>query len=197
MEANAVTSTDYELKPFLLFRRLRILKMQLNFPSYLNKKSETIKGSGNAIVPEGTMVSWRINTQATQNVEWSDLKSLTPFAKKENTFSLSKSIFQNTDYQILTSNEKVKNYEKLNYQISVIKDQFPTINVNHAPDSLKTEKTYVIGQVWDHYGLSKLQVVYYEKDKPATAKRELLQLRKIFMINLFFLSRVHCQLSKV
>jgi len=177
VEANAVVSSDYELK-VVTVPSIANFEMHLNFPSYLNKKSETIKGSGNAIIPEGTMVSWKINTQATQNVEWSDTKTLTPFSKNENTFSLSKSIFQNTDYQILTSNDKVKNYEKLNYQISVIKDQFPTINVNHAPDSLKTEKTYVIGQVSDDYGLSKLQVIYYEKDKPNTAKRGIIAVKK-------------------
>ena len=77
-----------------------------------------------------------------------------PFSKTENTFILSKNITQNTEYQILTSNNKVKNHEKLNYQLSIIKDQFPTINVNPAPDSLKVEKGYVLGQISDDYGLS-------------------------------------------
>jgi len=62
------------------------------------------------------------------------------FAKQDNQFLLSKNIIQNTDYQIVTSNNKVQNYEKLNYQISVVKDQFPTITVGNAPDSLKIEK---------------------------------------------------------
>ncbi len=177
VEANAVTSSEYELQ-VITVPSIANFEMHLNFPAYLNKKSETIKGSGNAIVPEGTSVSWKINTQSTQNVEWSDMKSLTPFSKNANTFALQKSIFQNTDYQILTSNDKVKNYEKLNYQISVIKDQFPTININHAPDSLKTEKTYVIGQVSDDYGLSRLQVIYYEKDKPNTARRGTIAVKK-------------------
>jgi hypothetical protein len=30
--------------------------MQLNFPAYLNKKSEVIKGTGNAVIPEGTLL---------------------------------------------------------------------------------------------------------------------------------------------
>ena len=100
------------------------------------------------------------------------------FSKTENTFILSKNILQNTDYQILTSNEKVKNYEKLNYQITIIKDQFPTINVNNAPDSLKVAKNYVLGQISDDYGLSKLQIVYYERDKPQTAKRGTIAIKK-------------------
>jgi len=33
------------------------------------------------------------------------------------------------------------------------------------------KKSYVLGQVSDDYGLSRLQVVYYPKDKPNSAKR--------------------------
>ncbi len=177
VEANTVTSPDYLLK-VITVPSIANFEMQLNFPSYLNRKAELIKGSGNAIIPEGTRVSWRMNTQATQSVIWSDLKTNAPFSRNENMFSLSKSIFENTDYQIITSNDRVANYEKLNYQISVIKDQFPTITVDNAPDSLKTEKKYVIGQVSDDHGLYKLHVVYYEKDKPQTLKKAVLNVKK-------------------
>jgi hypothetical protein len=170
VEANEVSSSDMELK-VITVPSIANFEMQLNFPSYLNKKSETIKGTGNAVIPEGTLVTWKMNTQATQNVDWTNEANTFSFTKRENTFSLAKIISQNTEYQIRTSNNKVKNYEKLNYQISVVKDQFPTINVNNAPDSLKVDKNYVLGQIGDDYGLSKLQVVYYEKNKPQTAKR--------------------------
>ena len=170
VEANAVSSSDYELN-VVTVPSIANFEMVLNFPSYLKKKQEIIKGNGNAILPEGTRVTWRINTLATQNILWKDLTSSFPFSKSANDFTLSKQISQNTEYQILTSNAKVKNYEKLNYQISVIKDQFPTINVNNAPDSLKIDKNYVLGQISDDYGLSKLQVVYYPKNNPEIVKR--------------------------
>ena len=170
VEANAVSSSDYELN-VVAVPSIANFEMQLNFPSYLKRKPEIIKGNGNAIIPEGTRVTWKINTQATQNVNWKDLSSNFSFSKSENTFTFSKNIFQNTEYQILTSNSNVKNYEKLNYQISVVKDQFPTISVNNAPDSLKMDKSYVLGQISDDYGLYKLQIVYYPKNKPESAKR--------------------------
>ncbi|HEY6143152.1 MAG TPA: hypothetical protein VIV55_06935, partial [Flavobacterium sp.] len=170
VEANTVASEDYELN-VVTVPSIANFEMLLNFPSYLKKRPEIIKGNGNGILPEGTRVTWRINTLATQNIVWKDLKSYFPFSKSENDFTLSKVIAQNTEYQILTSNAKVKNYEKLNYQISVIKDQFPTINVNNAPDSLKIDKNYVLGQISDDYGLSRLQVVYYPKNKPELVKR--------------------------
>ncbi len=169
-EANEISSHEYELK-VVTVPSIANFEMVINFPSYLNKKSEIVKGTGNAIIPEGTKVTWRMNTLATQKVDWLDANGKYSFAKNENTFLFSKSILKNIDYQILTSNNKVQNYEKLNYQISVIKDQFPSITVNNAPDSLKVGKNYVLGQVSDYYGLSKLQIVYYPKDKPNVAKR--------------------------
>jgi len=177
VEANAVSSPDYELN-VVTVPSIANFEMQLNFPFYLNKKPELIKGTGNAIVPEGTRVTWKINALATQNINWKDLTSNFPFSKSENSFIFSKYILQNTGYQIITSNEKVSNYEKLNYQLSVIKDQFPIINVNNAPDSLKVDKSFVLGQLSDDYGLSKLQVVYYPKNKPEAIKRGAIAIKK-------------------
>ncbi|KAF2082502.1 collagen-like domain-containing protein [Flavobacterium sharifuzzamanii] len=169
-EGNSVVSEEYELK-VITVPSIANFEMVLNFPSYLKKKSETIQGTGNAIVPEGTTVTWKMNTKSTQEIEWKREKEVFKFIKVENDFKLSKNISQNTEYQILTSNDKVKNYEKLDYQLSVIKDQFPTINVGPAPDSLKLDKNYILGRLGDDYGLSKLQIVYYERNKPQSAKR--------------------------
>ena len=177
IEANEVSSKDYELA-VVTVPSIANFEMVLNYPVYLNKKSEVIKGTGNAVIPEGTKVTWRMNTLATQSVQWSSNQTSFPFSKQENVFLLSKNINQNTEYQIVTSNSKVKDYEKLNYQISVIKDQYPTIEVNNAPDSLKVAKNYVLGQVSDDYGLSKLHVIYYPKDIPTQAKRGTINVNK-------------------
>ena len=177
IEANDVSSNDYKLK-VVTVPSIANFEMVLNFPNYLNKKSEVVKGTGNAIIPEGTQVTWKMNTLATQKVDWVNENAQYSFAKQDNIFSLSKSILQNVDYQILTSNNKVQNYEKLNYQISVIKDQFPTINVNNLPDSLKVNKNFVLGQVSDDYGLSKLQIVYYPKNTPNSAKKALISIKR-------------------
>lgn len=169
-EGNSVSSDEYELK-VITVPSIANFEMVLNFPSYLKKKSERIQGTGNAIIPEGTLVTWKMNTQSTQEIVWKDSNASFKFNKAENEFKLAKNFSQNTEYQILTSNSKVKNYEKLDYQLSVIKDQHPSITVSPAPDSLKLDKNYVLGRLGDDYGLSKLQVVYYERNKPNTAKR--------------------------
>src|SRR5690606_20824911 len=72
----------------------------------------------------------------------------------------------------------VKNHEKLQYQLSTIKDQYPTIEVNAAPDSLNLKKEISLGQVSDDYGISRLQVVYYPAGNPDQAKKVQLPVKK-------------------
>ena len=176
LEANAVSSSDYKLQVATV-PVIANFEMVFNYPDYINKKSETVKGTGNAVLPEGTVVTWKVNTLATQNVDFVQSNSKTAFFKLQNTFSLSKKVVANIDYQVVTSNFKVPNYEKLAYQLSVIKDQFPTVAVANAPDSLKVDKNYVLGQISDDYGFAKLQIVYYPKDKITDVKRGALQIR--------------------
>jgi hypothetical protein len=170
LEGNSVVSSDYELK-VIAVPTISNFEMKFVYPAYLNLKSTIIKGTGNGIIPEGTQVTWKMNTNATQNVLWkSDFQSY-PFFKTDNAFNLTKIVIQNTEYQIITSNNVVKNFEKLNYQLNVVKDQFPTINIAKAPDSLNVSSTYFVGQLADDYGLSRLQIVYYESGKQSNAKR--------------------------
>ena len=177
LTANDVISQPYELN-VVAVPTIANFEMVLNFPSYLGKKSEVIRGTGNAVVPEGTKVTWKVEALATNAIEWQSQGQASSFANNENGFTLSKTILHNTDYQILTSNNKVKNHEKLQYQVTTIKDQYPTITVAAAPDSLKLEKEIVLGQLSDDYGLTKLQVVYYPQDNPDAAKRGTLPVKK-------------------
>ena len=177
LEANELSSNEYQLQ-VVAVSSISNFEMQLRFPSYLNKKPETIQGTGNAVIPEGTQVTWKITIQATQKMNWKTEVGSLSFAKKENQFVLSKNIFQNTEYQISSSNSNTKQQEKLNYQLAVVKDQYPSIQVRPAPDSLKLRANYFVGQIADDYGLSKLHIVYYPKDKPKAVKRGTITIKK-------------------
>lgn len=160
LSSNQVLSPLFHLEVFTV-PTISNFNMFVQFPAYLNKKPQSISGTGNAIIPEGATITWTLQTLATQHITWFDGVYNSPFLHENNSFKLSKIITQNTDYQIFTSNNKLKNFEKLSYQIAVIQDQFPTINASQVPDSLQINKPYVVGQIADDYGLSKLQIVYY------------------------------------
>lgn len=170
LKANNVVSQPYKLN-VIAVPTIANFEMYLQYPSYLGRKAEVVSGTGNAVVPEGTKVTWKVNALATNAIEWNSVGSSTSFQQNEGNFVLSKTIMQNTEYQILTSNAKVKHHEKLQYQISTVKDQYPTIGVSSAPDSLKLKKEIILGEVSDDYGLTKLQVVFYPKDNPNAVRR--------------------------
>lgn len=177
LSANDVVSQPYELN-VVAVPTISNFEMVLQFPSYLNRKAEVIRGTGNAVVPEGTKVIWNVEAVATGSIVWKSNTDETAFSKMENNFTFNKNILQNTDYQIITSNSAVKNHEKLQYQLSTVKDQYPSIQVSVAPDSLNLKKDIILGQVSDDYGLSKLQVVYYPVKNPDDIKRFNLPVKK-------------------
>lgn len=177
LESNEVTSPEYTLKVARVPAIVNF-EMHLSYPKYLGKKPEILKGTGNAILPEGTFVTWKINTIATNAVEFYTNSTSQNFKMEKNTYIFNKKVIQNTDYQIFTSNKSIKNYEKLSYSINIIKDQLPTIRVEEVPDTLANGKPFVIGQISDDYGFSRLSVVYYPKDNLRNSKRGILPFKQ-------------------
>ena len=177
LEANDVNSQNYTLN-VVDVPTIQSFKMVLNFPKYLNRKQEIVSGLGNAIIPEGTVVNWQIQTASTSRIDFVTQQTAS-FNKNENTFSLQRKINSNLVYAIVTSNKTIKNYEKLEYQITVSKDQFPTITTQLAPDSLKLKSKIIVGQVADDFGLSKLYVVYYPKGNASQTKKGVLPIKNV------------------
>lgn len=174
LTANDVISKDFTLK-VINVPTISSFSMKLVYPSHLGKSLELIQGTGNAVIPEGTRVSWILHTLSTSAVRYYDHKNFTYFtAPVSNQFVHTKSIVNTTDYEISISNNKLQDYEKLQYKLTVLKDQYPSISVSLAPDSLKLKQKVVIGQISDDYGISALQVVYYDVAKPNVIFRKLI-----------------------
>ncbi|MCK7589500.1 hypothetical protein M0G43_02830 [Subsaxibacter sp. CAU 1640] len=160
LSANDVTSKNYELD-VVKVPTLVNFEMELDYPSYINKQNETLKSTGSTTIPEGTKVTWRINTRSTNEVSLYSKDTVRFENTSEGKFEASKRIYQNYDYNISTSNDKLKDYENLAFSINVIRDDYPEINVKMERDSLDNQTLYFYGQISDDYGLSKLQLVYY------------------------------------
>ncbi|WP_461533984.1 coiled-coil domain-containing protein [Sinomicrobium sp.] len=154
-------------------------EMQLHYPSYIKRSSDTLRGTGNATVPEGTEVLWVLNTENTTGVSWSSSDTLIQFEKEHSkgdkaVFSMSKHLYANISYNITTANEKLKDYESLGFDIRVIKDEYPEIDVKEVHDSTALEATAFVGQISDDYGFYKLTVNYYpEGEEEKEIKKEL------------------------
>jgi len=160
LSANEVRSKGYSLE-VVKVPTLVNFEMVLDYPSYINKQDEILKSTGSATVPEGTNVTWRANTRSTNDVSLYAIDTIKFKNISEGKYEATKRIYQNFDYNISTSNEKLKDYENLAFSINVIRDEYPELNIKVEKDSLDNQTLYFYGQISDDYGLSKLQLVYY------------------------------------
>src|SRR5699024_8579902 len=161
LTGNSVRSRTYELE-IIEVPKLLDFKMDLKYPAYLNKSDKTIKGTGNISIPEGTEINWNLQTKYTEKVNLELTDTILNFSKEQNQFHLTENFYKNTTYKITTSNKNLTDYEKLTYQLKVIKDQFPEIKMEMKKDTLEDEKMYFHGRISDDYGLTKLELVYYK-----------------------------------
>lgn len=171
LTANTLTSRTYKILA-LPVPTLLDFEMQLDYPTYTGKQDESIKGSGNATVPEGTKITWKLKTQATDRVNFFIADTVLTFEKTADGFSHQQRIYRNTDYEISTSNTHIKDYEKLAYSLNSIPDEYPEMELQMKIDSVDKRSMYFHGQVSDDYGLSKLELVYHPINEPESIENE-------------------------
>ncbi|WP_324720199.1 hypothetical protein [Salinimicrobium sp. HB62] len=160
--ANEIRSPKYEVE-VIEVPKMRNLKMILEFPQHTGLGEEVVEGTGNATVPEGTQVNWELETTATNNVEMKLPDTLQKFQKRGDLFRLRKQLRANVNYEISTSNAKVKNFESLNYQIRIVRDEHPELILEQQIDSLEPDFQYFYGKVSDDYGIRVVNLVVEEK----------------------------------
>ena len=173
------TANDYDSRRYELVvgavPAIAGFEMSLNYPKYLGKRNTTVKGSGNAIVPEGTEIVWKIKGVETDLIEFSTRDTVVAFNKNRNDFTLNRAFFDGTTYHIATSNNNVKEFEKLGYRIEVVPDEHPTIKVEQQLDSLNPNSSYYSGLATDDNKVTKVQLAYYPVGrKEAVARMPLL-----------------------
>ncbi|MEP2240390.1 MAG: hypothetical protein ABJI22_18630 [Maribacter sp.] len=159
--ANEVQSKEYTLQS-LQTPSIIDFTMNLTYPRYLNKPKKTIKSTGNAVIPEGTKITWQIKGENTNKINVVTKDTLLPFLKEKNQFKLEKNIYNNFNYELTITNENVQDYERLAYSFKVIKDAYPTIKVEQVLDSLNPNVSYYTGSATDDYGLRKIDIIYFE-----------------------------------
>jgi len=159
-EANAIQSKPYTLT-ILEVPTILGFDMVLDYPSYTKKRDEVLKSSGNATIPQGTNVTWRLRTKSTDEAAIYANDTLQFKSNSKGDFDVSKRLYNDLDYTISTSNTNLKDYENLSFSIDVITDEYPELNIKAERDSIDQQTLYFYGQASDDYGLHKLQLVYY------------------------------------
>ena len=166
VSANTVVSNSFQLE-VIKTPVIQGVSLVLTYPRYIRKKNDTRRHNGNVLVPEGTKITWQVDTKKTDTLTmlFND-KDAVFSKKKENQFLFSKKVFNTFNYQLSSSNSSLKNFEKLSFTVDVIKDEHPKIEVLSDVDSTSNNIAQFAGKVSDDYGVLKVEVVYYDEASP-------------------------------
>jgi hypothetical protein len=167
VEANGIQSQDYQIN-VIGTPTIHHVFLELKYPNYLGRRNETIKNAGNLTVPEGTKITWQVQTSQTDSLAFINHQKRAYFKNiSDDRFEYTKSIHNALSYQISSSNKSLKDYENLQFSVDVVKDEYPLISVSSNIDSISRGTAQFAGQISDDYGLKKLQLIYYNEENPA------------------------------
>ena len=162
VEAAGFFSDTYEVS--LLNRpELSRFNVSLVYPPYLNRKNESLSNSGNLEVPEGTEVRWQISTAHANQASmlFGSTRQPEDFqVTDDQAFTFRRRFKQPDTYEIVLKNEFTQNRERIAYNVNVIKDEFPKIEVNQFKDSVLYKMLVLSGVLSDDYGVRKLALHY-------------------------------------
>jgi len=177
-KSNKVESITHSLE-VIKTPTIQNITVDLDYPNYTGKKDETIDNTGSILVPEGTNIKWLATTNQTDSVAFISNNKRDSFIKKDkNSFQYNLKAKKNIQYQISSSNKELQDFEKLSYNIKVVKDEFPSILIQSNIDSLERGDAQFAGQISDDYGISQLDVFYYNQDSPQQKKKITLETTK-------------------
>jgi hypothetical protein len=176
-EGEPVNSEEYAIN---VISKTAIGKLQatLIYPSYLGKEKEVIQNASDLTVQEGTRIVWSVLAKNTDGAEfWLNEKKNT-FSKEG--FSLSEKFTQDAKGKIVLKNVQSGKRDTTFFNIDVIKDLFPTIEVNEVMDTVRDGTRYFSGKVGDDYGLRSLNFVYRIEKKNGESRTETVKVGKVF-----------------
>ncbi|MGW9684569.1 hypothetical protein [Flagellimonas sp. 2504JD1-5] len=168
--ANGWDSRMYSMKS-LMTPTLVDFKMKFRYPSYLGKEPDVITGTGNGIVPEGTVVTWDIQGNGVDQISVALIDTTIVLKKLDNGFVGKLKAFNSFSYELSTSNVNIQNFERLGFQLEVIKDAYPVIEVEQILDSVNYNQSFFVGETLDDYKVSSIRVVCYPVDDRKAVQR--------------------------
>lgn len=145
--------------------------MELEFPPYLKRPAQRVKGSGNATVPEGTRIHWAIAGNHIGRIDMDTPDSTYTFHRVGEGYAHTMAVYRDLEYSLGTSNAHVERFETLDYGIRVIPDGRARVVVEQFMDSINPNISYYRGQAADDHGIQRINLVCFPLDDRAALQR--------------------------
>lgn len=140
---------------------LNAVRINISYPPYTSRKNEIRQSLGDLTLPQGTVVGYAI--QATHTDEalfvWNG-QSAVPLKKTGDAFLAQQRFLQDTSYVISLRNRQSKIHEDFKYNVQVIPDQFPAIQLEEFKDSITGTQVLLSGIASDDYGIRNVSFQY-------------------------------------
>ena len=161
---------------------IKNFSISLHYPSYLRRDPDALDNIGSFQVPVGTKVKWILSTSDVNDISIDfkqNSESLVPEKFGDQSYELNRQIFKSDEYAINLMNEYSNNKEIIKYNIEVIPDEFPKINLDQLRDTVLYKYLIFGGNISDDYGLSDLSIYYktIENNKDSNDPFERIQLK--------------------
>ena len=176
-EANGFTSGEFEVN-VISKTAIGRLQASIHYPDYLGKESEVVENAGDLVVPEGTQVIWSVLTKNSDGVEFWLNDSRQLFDKDG--FSVKRRLLESTAGKIVLKNKQSGKRDTTSFTVDIIKDDYPTIQVEEVKDTLKDGIRYFSGVTSDDYGLRSLSFVYTITSENGAKRTEKMAAGKVF-----------------
>jgi hypothetical protein len=145
---------------------LKAFKVHINYPAYTAKKEETRNSLSDMTLPVGTTVHWDFTTDHTDaatihfgNGAPADLH------QSGDGFDYSYRFLSDTAYTITLRNKEAFASDSFRYQVQVIPDQFPVIQLQQFKDTVSGKEVLLTGTAGDDYGITRVSFNYEVSDK--------------------------------
>ncbi len=151
---------------------LREFEVAIAYPTYLRKPAETVRNTGNLTVPEGSTLTWRFQTTATEGLQlaFHQPEEVVRATAENGTFQATRRMLASQEYEVQLRNPLSSNKDNIRFLVSTIPDRYPEITLEHFADTVAFQYLVLGGNLADDYGLTSL-VLHYRTTTPGKPER--------------------------
>lgn len=163
-QSGEVKSSTFEIN-VLPAPALMNYQITMTPPAYTGESVQKYQDQGDISMPAGSKLSWSFNTRETSELSLLFADSTVLFAEpSDQFFHADTTLLRSTAYQIFLANNHFVNDNPIRYNVHVIPDLYPEIQVQAMRDSADLNIFYFNGMIRDDYGFNSLRFYYQDAD---------------------------------
>ncbi len=145
---------------------LKEFKVQVNYPSYTGRKNEVRTSLSDMTLPAGTTVNWTFVTEHTDGatIHFGN-GTPNPLNKSGAAFGYQYRFLNDTSYTVTLENRNAGIADSYHYNVQVIPDQYPVLQVQQFRDTVSGKQVLVTGTAGDDYGITRVTFNYEVSDR--------------------------------